>query len=133
MFICPKCGIAFDKKYNLDRHINKQKSCDLIKSKKIYSCKYCPKIFTKQIYLESHTEKYHLEYISKLNDLKVKPESENLDLQLDVFLKKIINEKNINNIVNNAVNKAVDNAVNAVNKAVDKAIEKAVEKVLSKM
>ncbi len=56
---CVKCGKDFKNKYNLERHLKRQKPCDQLKdlNKKIFKCDICLKDFSSNDRLKYHKNK----------------------------------------------------------------------------
>lgn len=78
---CSKCNKIFRDKYNYERHVNKQTSCDI---KNIFRCDSCNKEF-----LHKHGLKYHILHNVCVNTNIKKMEIENKKIILSVLTIKI--------------------------------------------
>lgn len=85
--ICFKCKKEFNSLSNLDRHLNRILSCDLI-----LKCKTCNVIFKKQNQLDSHLNR---KFPCKMVDIDLEKYKYDKDLELRLLL---ANEKIANNI-----------------------------------
>lgn len=89
---CHKCNKIFLKKYNLNRHLNRQYACDLI-----HKCNHCNKVFKTKQKLDYHKERKtscvknnNIELNSLINEIK--------ELRNQLMFANITN---INNTTNN--------------------------------
>lgn len=68
MYICTYCQKIFNKKYNLNRHLDKKQKCySSMSISNIYSCNICKKKYSSKGNLNKHKTKCKL----KLNDAKI--------------------------------------------------------------
>ena len=95
LYKCEKCNKEFNRKYNLDKHINKKISCN-----RILKCDNCLKVFQTKQTLDNHRNR-------KNKCIKVDLEIENKKLKEEN--EKLKNTSNITNIQNNTI---INNTIN---------------------
>jgi hypothetical protein len=120
---CKKCGKFFNTPSMLKRHIDRKYPCDIkydiniANDKKFYCCQFCPKQYSKKIYLDNHIEKNHENTFLKESQIKIQNELDSIKLQLTEVLEtmsKMTNTTNntTNNVTSNSNNNTTNNVIN---------------------
>jgi len=120
MFECPKCAKKFTQKHNLEYHLTKAKNkCgeEIVEKPCCFQCKYCPKIYVKNVSLKMHILRDHeKENEISLKDDKIKElehtienikeENINLKIELKALQKEItlLKETKISSSNTNIIN-----------------------------
>jgi len=80
--ICELCNTAFEKKANLNRHLNKLRSCNVDTG---FSCIWCNKQFSTQSNITRHHLNCNAKYQHDLIEKKIHDESESISAQFKLL------------------------------------------------